>query len=309
MKHKLTITIILLALFLLAQYLGLAILHNYIDPAKSREEGKTVFKDLPIGERPPLEEKTSYISIMLTILIGTAILFILFKYNLHWIWKAWFLLAVVLSLTISFSAFVTVLPAFLLALLLGFWKILRPNIIIHSFTELFVYGGLAVIFVPVLNLLSMSILLVLIAGYDAYAVWKSKHMITLAKAQTEQKLFAGLIIPYKMPSLVRKASKVPTQKVRTAVLGGGDIGFPLLFAGVILKEMGLWQSLIIPLFALLGLGYLLWRGEEKKFYPAMPFIGAGCFLGWCKSAHPDKHFPDLKNTSFKNRPDLAFLLL
>jgi len=277
MKHKLTITLILLGMFLLAQYLGLSVLYKYIDPLRTQQEGKIVFKDLPIGERPPLEEKTSYLSIMLTILIGTAILFILLKYNLHWIWKAWFLLAVVLSLTISFSAFITVLPAFLLALLLGLWKILRPNIIVHSFIELFIYGGLAVIFVPVLNLFSMSILLILIAAYDAYAVWKSKHMITLAKAQTQQKLFAGLIIPYKMPSFQRKI--VHPHKVRTAVLGGGDIGFPLLFAGVILKEIGFWQSLIIPLFALLGLGYLLWFGKEKKFYPAMPFIGAGCFVG------------------------------
>jgi hypothetical protein len=63
------------------------------------------------------------------------------------------------------------------------------------------------------------------------------------------------------------------------VLGGGDIGFPLLFAGVVLKDLGLWQSLVIPFFALLGLGFLLWIAKEKKFYPAMPFISAGCFVG------------------------------
>jgi len=67
--------------------------------------------------------------------------------------------------------------------------------------------------------------------------------------------------------------------VRTAILGGGDMGFPLIFAGVILKEFGLWQSLVIPFFALAALGFLLWKGEEQKFYPAMPFIGLGCFLG------------------------------
>ena len=63
------------------------------------------------------------------------------------------------------------------------------------------------------------------------------------------------------------------------MLGGGDIGFPLIFAGVILKEFGLKYSLIIPFFAMLGLAFLLWWGDEKKFYPAMPFITVGCFLG------------------------------
>ena len=67
--------------------------------------------------------------------------------------------------------------------------------------------------------------------------------------------------------------------MRTAILGGGDIGFPLIFAGVVMKELGIWQSMIIPFFALMGLAFLLWRSDEKKFYPAMPFIGAGCFIG------------------------------
>ena len=64
-----------------------------------------------------------------------------------------------------------------------------------------------------------------------------------------------------------------------AILGGGDIGFPLIFAGVVLKEWGLWQSLPMPLFAGLGLSFLLWKGKKDRFYPAMPFISAGCFLG------------------------------
>jgi len=137
-----------------------------------------------------------------------------------------------------------------------------------------------------LNVLSVSILLVLIAIYDAYAVWKSKHMITLAQEQTKAKVFAGLVIPYELPkktvSKVKKTSRTKTPapiKVRTAILGGGDIGFPLIFAGVLLKEMGLWQSLVLPFFAMAGLAYLLWLGEKDKFYPAMPFIGAGCFVG------------------------------
>jgi hypothetical protein len=64
-----------------------------------------------------------------------------------------------------------------------------------------------------------------------------------------------------------------------ALLGGGDVGFPLLFAGVVLKEFGLWQSLVIPIFAMVPLALLFWKAEKDKFYPAMPFIGAGCLIG------------------------------
>ena len=283
MKHAVSVTILILLLFISAQFIGILILTQYIDSQKSQETGQTEFKDLPVGERPPLEEKTSFIPIMISIIVGTIILLLLIKHKLAWVWKGWFLLAIILTLTISFSAFVHIIAAFLAALILSIWKVFKPNFWIHNFTELFVYAGMAVIFVPLFTLSSIIILLILIAIYDAYSVWKSKHMITLATSEAKEQVFAGLLIPYSLNkgqkvSLRNKANAV-SSKVQTAILGGGDIGFPLLFAGVILKEIGLWQSLIIPVFAGLGLGILLWKSEEKKFYPAMPFIGAGCLLG------------------------------
>lgn len=293
MKHSLSITLIILGIFLLAQFIGLGILYKYIDPIKSQETGKTEFKDLPIGERPPVDERTSFIPVIIAVIIGTVILLLLMKYKLALIWKLWFLMAVVISLSTAWAAFIPIEIAFAAAFIFAIWKIFKPNVWVHNFTELFIYGGLAAIFAPLFNLWSISILLVLISIYDAYAVWKSKHMVTLAKSQTEAKVFAGLLIPYSLKGFLKKkvkesttekASKkssitLPKVSVRTAILGGGDIGFPLIFAGAVLKELGLWQSLIIPFFALAGLALLLYYAEEKKFYPAMPFISVGCLVG------------------------------
>jgi presenilin-like A22 family membrane protease len=282
MKHSIKITLILLAIFLLAQFIGIGVLYNYIDVEKSAEEGKTVFEELPIGERPPIEEATSFIWILLAVLIGTVILLLLIKYKVYFLWKIWFLMAVVLALTISWAAFIKETYALFLALAFGFWKIFRPNVLVQNFTELFIYGGLAAIFAPLFNLWSVIVLLFLISGYDAYAVWKSKHMITLAKSQAKARIFAGLLIPYKLRLRAgKKGKKVKRagKKIRTAILGGGDIGFPLIFTGVILKVFGLWQSLVIPIFSGAALLFLLLKGDEDKFYPAMPFITAGCLIG------------------------------
>ncbi len=284
MKHNVKITLFLLLMFLLAQFIGLMIIYNYIDFQKTKELGKTAFEELPIGERPP--EDTGYIYILIAVVIGTLILLFFIKYQLIWIWKGWFILATLMGLAIAFGAFVPFHIAIVPALILAFWKVLKPNLWVQFGTELFVYGGLAAIFVPSLNLLYMSIILVLIALYDAYAVWKSKHMITLAKSQSKAKIFAGFILPYRKAEKKAESKvsgkKVPggkaMVKVRMAMLGGGDIAFPLLFAGVVMKEMGLWQSLVIPFFAAGALGLLFWLSKEKKFYPAMPFISAGCFL-------------------------------
>ncbi len=284
MKHHPLITGILLLTFLAAQFIGIMVVYKYIDPVQSAEQGKTVFKPLPIGERPPIEEKTSYIPVILAILLGTGLLLLLIKFHLDWVWKLWFLIAIVVSLTVALTAFIPTIVAFLVSLAAALWKIFKPNVWIQNFTELFIYGGLAAIFSPMFNLWSISILLILIAIYDAYAVWKSKHMVTLAKSQAKSKIFAGLLIPYKLAKGIKKippetsGTRIP-MKVRTAILGGGDIGFPLIFAGVVLKQLGLWQSLIIPFFALAGLALLLFIADEKKFYPAMPFISIGCFVG------------------------------
>ncbi len=287
MKHTLKITLVLLGIFLLAQFIGIGVLYNYIDKEKSAETGETVFEELPIGERPPLEEKTSFLWIILAVLIGTGILLLLIKYRIYLLWKIWFLIAVVLALTIAWGAFIRVEIALFLALAFGLWKIFKPNVFVQNFTEVFIYGGLAAIFSPLFNLWSVIILLLLISAYDMYAVWKSKHMITLAKSQAEAKIFAGLLIPYKFKRKKEvKRKEVKGKKVRkverkisTAILGGGDIGFPLIFAGVILKVFGLWQALVIPVFSGMALLFLLLKGNENKFYPAMPFITIGCLVG------------------------------
>ena len=255
MKHNLKVSLIIISIFLVAHFIGLSVTDRYL-----------VGGDLPMGiERPELNEESGYIPILIAILIATALVLLLIRLNAFRVWKIWFFVAVSYALLISFGAFVHQYLALFLALGFASLKTLRPNVISHNFSELFIYGGLAGIFVPILGLLSMSLLLIFISIYDMIAVWKTKHMVKMAKFQTESKLFAGLLVPY--------------GKNKVAVLGGGDIGFPLLFSGVILKSFGIMEAYIVSVFAALALLLLLVFSEKKKFYPAMPFISAGCFLG------------------------------
>ena len=46
---------------------------------------------------------------------------------------------------------------------------------------------------------------------------------------------------------------IPYDKKKVAILGGGDVGFPLLFAGVVMKEFGFFKSLIVPVFVAISL--------------------------------------------------------
>tara|TARA_Y100000310_G_scaffold344762_1_gene459317 strand:- start:565 stop:1368 length:804 start_codon:yes stop_codon:yes gene_type:complete len=259
MKHEAKVIVALMVLFFSAQIIGLIIVDQYqVDDA------------LPLNiERPDIEPENSYVQIFLFIIIATALALVLLKFKFFKVWKFWFLLSVFLTLAISFNAFIVEWLAIVLAIVLALWKIFKPQVYVHNLTELFIYGALAAVFVPILNIISISVLLILISVYDYIAVRKTKHMVALAKSQEDSKVFAGLMIPY--------------GKKNVAILGGGDIGFPLIFSAVVMVQLGFnftnWQSYIIPVCAGLMLLALFLKGEKKKFYPAMPYISLGCFLG------------------------------
>ena len=68
-------------------------------------------------------------------------------------------------------------------------------------------------------------------------------------------------------------------KVNVAILGGGDIVFPIIASGVMLKTLGLVSALLVAIGATLGLAYLFFFAKKRRFYPAMPFITAGILIG------------------------------
>ena len=157
-------------------------------------------------------------------------------------------------------------------------------------TEIFVYTGITIIILPLLNVNAAIILLVLISIYDMIAVWKSKHMIKMAKFQLKSKMFAGLSMNYSVPKKTKGKRKLKKSETKNAILGGGDIAFPLIFGAAVMehlitvvgltKLMALFLSFSITLGAGLGLLLLFLYSKKDTFYPAMPFISMGCFAGW-----------------------------
>src|SRR3989338_3886226 len=165
MKHNVQVTLVLLGLFILAQLVGLVIIDHYNE------------KDLPYGiEKPDYKPETSFIPLSVFIIIATVLALILARFKAVFLWKLWFLFAVIFGLSISFSVFFNPSLALFLA-------------------------------------------------------------VTLA----------------------------------------------LLFAGVVLLEKGLYPSILIIVYSALALFLLFLFGKKKKFYPAMPFISLGCFLGYLVS--------------------------
>ncbi|MBT3465279.1 hypothetical protein HOD20_08425 [archaeon] len=313
MKHNINVTTYLIILFYLSQLIGLFVVNQSIqDVIKVDGITQVQYEEVAV-ERPETEGAESFNFMLGSIFVGTMLVLVLIKFRLHKVWKIWFLLAVGSTLAISLSIFLDNRIAYIIGFIFAYFKIFRPNVYVHNFTEVFMYSGIAVLLVPIFDVFWMLMLLLAISVYDAFAVWKSKHMIKMAKFQSETKLFAGLNIPYEIkghkkgkvvslnsPPLPDHMKKVNIKSkmnahvkqegsVRSAILGGGDIAFPLLFAGSVMidliksdipRNLAFLKTLPVPLFAGFALIYLFWRSEKGKFYPAMPFITVGCLLGY-----------------------------
>lgn len=254
MKYSIKTLLIVLGLFLVAQYVGLYV--NSIYFANS----------LPYGLTPPqVEAEASPWFFVSTLIIVTTIFLLLRKFNLKLLMKFWFITAFVMTISITLSAVIESWIAFIVAIALVILRIKEHDLVIHNLTEILVYGGVVAIFAPILNIWSAIILLGLISIYDFIAVNITKHMVGLAKMQGDLGIFSGLVVQNKNES---------------AILGGGDIAFTLLFATVALREFGFISAMFVIYGATLGILALMLLGKKKKFYPAMPFVTIGSLLGF-----------------------------
>jgi hypothetical protein len=307
MKHNIKITLLLLGMFFLTQLIGLVVISQYAPKTVQiiTPEGNITHVTsygLPYGMDPPQEVQSRSItdiaiSFAVVFFIAVVIMLFLMKFKADILIKAWFFIVVILAIGITLNTLFKFVPyssyiSAIIAAPLAFYKIFKRNLWVHNLTELIIYPGIAAIFVALIlswtqsPILGVSVILILISLYDMYAVWHSGFMQRMAQYQIQNlKIFTGFFVPYlgkKQKQRIAQFSKSKASnkkmKVSVAILGGGDVVFPIILAGVVFVTLGLIQAVIISLGATLALASLFWLSEKGKFYPAMPFITVGCFI-------------------------------
>ena len=117
-----------------------------------------------------------------------------------------------------------------------------------------------------------------------YAVWHAGFMQKMAKYQIEKvRVFSGFFVPYLAKgerAILEKAKasgkNLKKIKVHFAILGGGDVVFPIMLSGVLVVQGLFLSALLVTVGATIALALLFYMSKKGKFYPAMPFISAGC---------------------------------
>ncbi len=289
-------------MFFIAQLIGIFVANAYTPETFSflnettGEIEEIQEYNLPYGFNPPsdISPVSATTSIIIALIIAVSLILLLMKLKAEVFLRIWFLVVITIGISLALNSFIigiksSAIIALIVAIPLAILKVFQRNLIIHNLTELLVYPGIAAVFIPLLSVWTVVLLLIFISLYDIYAVWHAGFMQKMAKYQMERvKVFPGFFVPYmgkkdrlaikKFKESKKKNKKEKQVKVNVAILGGGDIVFPMILAGVVLATMGLIQALIIAIGATVALGYLFYISEKGKFYPAMPFITTGLLI-------------------------------
>ncbi len=233
-------------------------------------------------EIPPV----SLLYFILSFAIATLFIFLLVKFLKRKllkgkIYKTLFLFTVFLSgLTFFEIWFGEPLALFLISLLI-FWWVKKPNVLNQDLLMVFGIAGISSILGLGLKPEPIVFILILFSIYDFVAVYKTKHMVEMAKEMIEQKTIFGFVIPQDIFSFRESLLNVqPGGKF--LVLGGGDVALPLLFS-VSLLPSGFLNSIIVAAFSLLGLFisfYIFTHQKVRRPIPALPPIAFFSIIGF-----------------------------
>jgi presenilin-like A22 family membrane protease len=319
MKHTLKITIILLSMFLITQIIGLFVVGIYQNAAYPLPFGMEPPEELTQqpSDFPVIILIAFVFAIFLFFLltkinaerfirlwffvVTTLAIGLSLKAFTFFIFRKDILLGNLFPMSPTTSLLSVIV--ILIALPLAYIKIFKRDFMVHNITELLIYPGIASVFVPILGVLGIILLLLAISLYDIWAVWRSEFMQKMAKYQINKlKFFTGFFIPYtnkkqklqirqikdkslklseeKREKYLEQQFKKSKIKISLAILGGGDIIFPIITAGVFLRVYAsVFPALIIIASATIGLLGLFIMARKGKFYPAMPFLAISMYLG------------------------------
>ncbi len=264
--------VFLIAIFLVTQLLGIAVGIGLIQEIETGGmEQPTVFTENP-------DDPINALALIVGILFFTGVLLLFMKFfkgaGLFRILEIFVLFS---ATVIAASAFLPEL-AFLFAVQLVALKLLFPkNVFIRNVAAVVAIAGVGALIGVSLGVVPVLIFLILLSVYDFIAVFKTKHMVTLAKGISGRNLAFSVALP---------------SKKHQFELGTGDLVMPLVFAVSVMKAS---QPLGFPNFVvpaamvlvasliglLLTINYI--RTRIGKALPALPPQAALMIVAWLAS--------------------------
>ena len=176
-----------------------------------------------------------------------------------------------------------------IALAISLFWFFSPRLWLHSAVMVCAMVALGEVFGRFISPWTAMIVLAVLAIYDFLAV-RFGYMIWMAKKMSQSTTLPAFIIPYKLSEWTSSLKKTEVNitdeeqpaKREYSILGGGDIGFPILLVSSVYFAYGLASGVIVAVFSLVGLMGAYWiqaKFVKGKAVPALPPIAVMSVIG------------------------------
>jgi len=216
-----------------------------------------------------------------TFFILAVCFFLKFKKRKGAIFKAIFVLAVFGGGLICLSLWMFDALALILLSILIFKWFKKPVVVLHNTIVILGLAGVGAILGLRMTPWLVVALLIILSVYDFIAVYKTKHMVKMAKQMLAEQAILGFVIPQKISDFKESLKEIKSGG-KFLILGGGDVAFPLVLCVSLLPE-GIINSLIVGVFAFIGLFvsfYFFISQKTRKPIPALPPIALFSIIGF-----------------------------
>lgn len=219
--------------------------------------------------------------LVITLFIFLISRFLKFEPGRKIVFKGIFILAIFWGGSLLLSLWLPDFLALILITSLIFWWLKWPSILNHDLVVILGLAGIGSVLGLRFSPWAIVLLLIILSGYDFIAVYKTKHMIKMAKEMIKTGTILALILPQRISDF-RADIKEVRPGGKFLILGGGDVAFPLLLCASVVPQ-GIINALIVATFALFGLWFSFYFFISQKIrqpIPALPPIALFSILGF-----------------------------
>jgi presenilin-like A22 family membrane protease len=175
------------------------------------------------------------------------------------------------------------------ALVVGLSWFFYPKVWLQSLVMVLAMVALGAVFGRFISPWTVMIIVAVLALYDFLAV-RFGYMMWMANKLSETTALPAFVIPYRSsewaaslkPSVIASIMQEKPEERKYSILGGGDIGFPLLLVASVYYSRGFDNAIIVAIFSLIGLVSAYWiqaKFLKGKAIPALPSIAVLSIIG------------------------------
>lgn len=282
-------------LFLLVQLGALALVGPFVDAGYQAVDDPA--------------DPTNSVVYLLAILVMTGLILVVIRLGVEVVLRgaiilmsavlAWYVFSVVVPLLVGPG--VSPLVPVALAALIGVALFVYPEWYVIDLTGVLIGAGGAGLFGISFGPLPALLLLSALAVYDALAVYRTRHMLTLAESVTDLKLPLVLVVPLSSDysfradeAVANREGEAPAER-EAFFIGLGDTVMPtiLVASAVVFLEVPTFGlgGLVLNLPALgalvgthVGLAVLLWQVAKGRPHAGLPLLNGGAIAGYLLGA-------------------------